>query len=151
MSVLLGNGNGTFRARQGFTTGDGADAVAVGDFNGDGVLDHVSADEFSSTVSVLLGNTERGVGALLPFSLATRDDARSAMTYVAQEQVRLSAQRGQIGAFQSRTGMASMFLPPLAKKPKPPRAASPTLTSPKSRRTWSTLASSSRPGPQCLP
>ena len=34
--MLLGNGNGTFQARQAFGTGSDPGSVAVGDFNGDG-------------------------------------------------------------------------------------------------------------------
>ena len=43
-SVLLGNGNGTFQAKQDFGTGSGPGYVAVGDFNGDGKSDLVTAD-----------------------------------------------------------------------------------------------------------
>jgi hypothetical protein len=57
VSVLLGNGDGTFQAPVEFATGQYPFAVAVGDFNGDGKLDLVttSADSLL-TVSVLLGN-----------------------------------------------------------------------------------------------
>jgi len=106
VSVLLGNGDGTFRPRQTFTTGARPFSVVVGDFNGDGVVDLVSTDEFNNTVSLLLGNSFHGVSALQSFSLATRDSARSAMTYFAQVQTRVSAQRGVIGSFESRAGYA---------------------------------------------
>ena len=55
-SVLLGNGNGTFQAKQAFCTGGHPHAVAVSDFNGDGKSDLVTADTGSNTASVLLGN-----------------------------------------------------------------------------------------------
>ena len=40
VSILLGNGNGTFAAKADFGTGTGSNpaSVAVGDFNGDGTL-----------------------------------------------------------------------------------------------------------------
>ena len=43
-SVLLGNGNGTFQAKQSFGTGSYPVSVAVADFNGDGKRDLVTAD-----------------------------------------------------------------------------------------------------------
>ena len=49
-------GDGTFQAKQSFSTGNGPFFVAVGDFNGDGKSDLVTADENSRTTSVLLGN-----------------------------------------------------------------------------------------------
>ena len=55
-SVLLGNGNGTFQAKQSFGTGNQPFSVAVGDFNGDGKSDLVTADYNNDTASVLLGN-----------------------------------------------------------------------------------------------
>jgi hypothetical protein len=56
VSVLLGNGDGTFRAAERYATGTEAQAVAVGDFNGDGRLDLAVANNGSDNVSVLLGN-----------------------------------------------------------------------------------------------
>jgi FG-GAP-like repeat/FG-GAP repeat len=56
VSILLGNGDGSFRAAQNFPTGSGPRFVAVVDFNGDGVQDLAVANERSNDVSVLLGN-----------------------------------------------------------------------------------------------
>src|SRR5882724_11055290 len=55
VSVLLGNGDGTFRAAAPVAV-DTPTSVAVGDFNGDGKSDLVVTNYGSSTVSVLLGN-----------------------------------------------------------------------------------------------
>jgi hypothetical protein len=54
ISVLLGNGDGTFQAAVNYASGSGPNSVAVGDFNGDGKLD--LAVTTSSSISVLLGN-----------------------------------------------------------------------------------------------
>ena len=56
VSVLLGNGDGSFQAQQSFAAGDGPSSVALGDVDGNGVLDLVLANESSNDVSVLLGN-----------------------------------------------------------------------------------------------
>src|SRR5438128_1906086 len=56
VSVLLGNGDGTFRPARTFAAGTTPKAVAVGDFNGDGKLDLATASTGSNGVSVLLGN-----------------------------------------------------------------------------------------------
>ncbi|WP_341880883.1 FG-GAP-like repeat-containing protein [Synechococcus sp. UW140] len=55
-SVLLGNGNGTFQTQATFSTGLGPNSVALGDINGDGRLDIITANRDSNTASVLLGN-----------------------------------------------------------------------------------------------
>jgi len=57
VSVLLGNGDGTFQAAVNFGAGVGPRSVAVGDFNGDGVQDLAVANENSNNVSVLINNT----------------------------------------------------------------------------------------------
>jgi hypothetical protein len=59
VSILLGNGDGTFQAAQNFPVGIYPGSVAVGDFNGDGRLDVVvtgSDNNGNGRVSILLGN-----------------------------------------------------------------------------------------------
>jgi hypothetical protein len=56
VSILLGNGDGTFQAANNIAAGKNPVSVAVGDFNGDGRLDLVVANHGNNTVSVLLGN-----------------------------------------------------------------------------------------------
>lgn len=53
VSVLLGNGNGTFRAAVDYVAGNEPEALAVGDFDGDGKLDVAVADYNSSNVFLL--------------------------------------------------------------------------------------------------
>ena len=57
VSVLLGNGDGTFQRAADFAVGDYPASVAVGDFNRDGTPDLVTADARSNDVSVLLNTT----------------------------------------------------------------------------------------------
>src|SRR5260370_39809039 len=56
MSVLLGNGAGSFTSPTNFGVGAIPQSVAVGDFNGDGKLDLVSGNFNSANISVLLNN-----------------------------------------------------------------------------------------------
>jgi hypothetical protein len=56
ISVLLGNGDGTFREPSRVDTGSNPVSVAAGDFNRDGRLDLAVANSGSNDVSVLLGN-----------------------------------------------------------------------------------------------
>jgi hypothetical protein len=57
VTVLLGNGDGTFTATTASpATGGCPDSIAVGDFNGDGIPDLAVAHLCSETVTVLLGN-----------------------------------------------------------------------------------------------
>jgi len=56
VSVLLGNGDGTFQPARTLNVGITPAFVAVRDFNGDGRQDLAVANFRSSTVSVLLGN-----------------------------------------------------------------------------------------------
>jgi hypothetical protein len=57
VTVLLGNGNGTFTpTAQTLATGNLPYSVAIGDFNGDGIPDLVTANAGSNTATVFLGN-----------------------------------------------------------------------------------------------
>jgi hypothetical protein len=56
VSILLGNGDGTFQAAVDYGAGSNPDSVAVGDFRGDGKLDLVVANDLGNNVSILLGN-----------------------------------------------------------------------------------------------
>ena len=66
MSILLGNGDGTFRPAVNAAAGPPASSLAVGDFNGDKLAD--IAIVFEGGVRVLLGN---GDGTFQSTPLAT--------------------------------------------------------------------------------
>jgi Bacterial Ig-like domain (group 3)/FG-GAP-like repeat len=68
LSLLLGNGDGTFRPRLDLAVGGAPHSVAVGDFNGDGRLDVVTAQQLSDTVSVLLGHGDGTFASPLVFT-----------------------------------------------------------------------------------
>jgi hypothetical protein len=56
LTVLLGNGDGTFMTAASPVTGSVPSSVAIADFNGDGKADLVTANGGSDTATVLLGN-----------------------------------------------------------------------------------------------
>jgi hypothetical protein len=56
VSVLLGNGDGTFEAPVSYSTGSGPEDLTVGDVNGDGIPDIITPNAGSNDISVLLGN-----------------------------------------------------------------------------------------------
>jgi acetyl esterase/lipase len=56
LSIVLGNGGGTFRAGQSLAVGRNLTSMAVHDFNGDGVADLAVTSAATDAVSVLLGS-----------------------------------------------------------------------------------------------
>ena len=77
MSVLLGNGNGTFQAQQTFASRQ-SDRLRwrSADVNGDGKPDLVVANYGSNTVSVLLGNGNGTFQAQQTFAIGRRSRFR---------------------------------------------------------------------------
>jgi hypothetical protein len=74
VSVLLGNGDGTFQKPQTFDTAIRPYAVAVADVNGDGKPDLIVTNALNNSVSVLLGN---GDGTFTPVSAITAVSRRN--------------------------------------------------------------------------
>ncbi len=56
ISILLGNGDGTFQKQNMYKVGDTPTSEAVGDFNNDAKLDLAVSNAHESSVSILLGN-----------------------------------------------------------------------------------------------
>jgi len=72
VSVLLGNGDGSFQARVKFAVGDNPVSVAVADLDGDGAPDLITANvnsgfSLDGDVSVLLGNGDGSFQAAVSF------------------------------------------------------------------------------------
>ena len=62
VTILLGNGNGTFQEATGspYAVGRNPSSVVVADFNGDGNLDFAVANKDDNTISVFKGNGKGG-------------------------------------------------------------------------------------------
>jgi hypothetical protein len=68
ISVLLGNGNGTFQAAVNYGVGNVPHSVVAGDFNADGLVDLVVANAYSQTVSILVSNGDGTFASAINFS-----------------------------------------------------------------------------------
>ncbi|MGB7622245.1 MAG: VCBS repeat-containing protein [Terriglobia bacterium] len=112
LSVLLGNGDGTFQSAVIYTAGNGPFSIAAADVNGDGFIDLVAANVRSKDVSVLFGNGDGTFRSAInfpldsqPLSMAVGDfngDGRAdlALLTVGSNTVSVLLGRGD-GTFQS--------------------------------------------------
>ena len=118
MSVLLGNGDGTFQAPDTFASGIGCVDSGAGDFNGDGRLDLAVANTGSNDVSVLLGN---GDGTFAdPGQLATTPHATPLVADVngdGTDDVLVVDAAGDILYRQGQPGQPGTFDPPVTINP----------------------------------
>lgn len=109
-SIRLGNGDGTFGTSVSYLSDTASSsAVTTADINGDGVLDIITAGTADGNVGsarTFLGNTRDGIAPILPFTLTTKGDSLQALSMLDKAMSNLSTQRGVIGAFQSRLGIA---------------------------------------------
>ena len=75
VSVLLGNGDGTFEPQVTYAVGSDPDAIVAGDFTGDGHLDLAVANGGDDTVSVLLGNGDGTFEPQVTYAVGSVPDA----------------------------------------------------------------------------
>src|SRR2546430_1444336 len=85
LSVLLGNGDGTFQAHKEFAAGEAPNWVAVGDFNGDGRLDLAVVDgqgnAWTSALLILIGNGDGSFKTPVSYALKTNGTSVAAADF----------------------------------------------------------------------
>ena len=67
VTVMLGNGDGTFQTALNSAAGPQPSSIAVGDFNGDGKLDVAVTDASTFSIYILLGKGDGTFGPAQPF------------------------------------------------------------------------------------
>jgi hypothetical protein len=122
VSLLLGNGNGTFQSQLRFPVGSSSLALTVGDFNIDGNADLAVVNNNAANLAILLGN---GQGSLVPAG-ALAETVRSTPLVADFNGDGISdvAVLDQAGQILVRLGQGQgMFSPPIVVNPDPQRAA----------------------------
>jgi hypothetical protein len=80
VTILPGKGDGTFGPTVRFEVGERPAALAVADFNGDGIPDLAVANSWSSSISILIGT-----GGPSMFRAPTSDRPQSRWTLTGPE------------------------------------------------------------------
>lgn len=116
LQVLLGNGNGTLKARVSYDLATGGGWPKAGDLNGDGIVDIVTAVPGSNKVEVYLGNGngtfkarvsyDAGAGANFPQLRDLNGDDVLDIIVTAANEVNVLFGNGN-GTFKSRTSSPS--------------------------------------------
>src|SRR5262249_42660599 len=128
VSVLLGNGDGSFQLPQEFAVGAGPQALAVADGNGDGRVDLLVAKYYDDTVSVLIGNgdgTFQGQTVVKvgtnPSSVAVGDvdgDGNADLVVASSSDVTVLVLLGDgVGGFAPRNGDPAQSTFPVEQRP----------------------------------
>jgi FG-GAP-like repeat len=69
VSILLGVGKGAFVCAVPYAAGEGCSSVAIGDLNGDGVLDLATANSANNTVHILKGERNSMFAGAVPYDV----------------------------------------------------------------------------------
>jgi hypothetical protein len=108
VSVLLGNGDGTFQSREDFGAGYIPQAVVMGDFNGDNKPDLAVANEAAGTVSLLLGNGDGTFQAHMDYRVGSNPLSLAVADFYGNGRLDLAAANYSF----TSDGTVSVLLPP---------------------------------------
>jgi hypothetical protein len=108
VSVLLGNGDGTFQPQVKYPVGSAPWSIVAGDFNGDGRLDLAVANQFDNTVSVLLGNGNGTFRPQMTYAVGAQPFGIAAGNFTDDGHLDLAVANGNV--FGSGAGTVSVLL-----------------------------------------
>ena len=75
VSILLGNGDGTFQNQVTYPVGSSPDAIVAADLNGDGHPDLAVANSYDNDVSILMGNGDGTFQNQVTYAVGSNPDA----------------------------------------------------------------------------
>jgi flagellin len=114
IATYLDRGNGTFSTGESYAQTAAVGAGLTGDFNGDGVQDLVWVDSGDGSGTYfnlgVVDPTGRRNNLIDPFDLSSITGARAALGDIATQTSRISAERGIVGAYQSRLGSVVNYI-----------------------------------------
>lgn len=104
VGVMIGNGDGTFKADITYGAMSYTYGVALGDFNEDGALDIASADPNDHQVGIYIGNTRETL--VSGFTSFVQQSSSMSLDVLEDMQGHLLMELGKIGALQKRLEVA---------------------------------------------
>lgn len=115
-SVFANQGLGSFKKDRSYTTGSPGVSIALGDLNGDTVLDIAIANPFGNTISLAPGTGGGRFGTTVPVDLTNRPRAVVAGDFDGDGDIDLAAvtELGNAVAFFRNSGGGSFFAPTLS-------------------------------------
>jgi hypothetical protein len=148
VSVLLGNGDGSYQAKKDYPTGSKPTGVAVADLTGDGILDLVTANNGTSlnngTVSVLRVNGDGSFQSPVNYPAGSAQfvtvadvngDGLPDLVVGMKSSVSILLGNGD-GTFQAHVDYTSGVILGMAVAPTSPATACPTWWWPTARQEW---------------